>query len=288
MKKFKKLIPAFCAMLVSAAMLGTSTYAWFSVNKKVEANGMSVTALAETQYFVISDTAGEFSTDTASKGQKLTVTENTTAVKPIAFTKTGITTATDGLTDVAANSWYTAQVDTYDGVTEGGSVKYTSLDSIGAAASGEKNATNIYTNTTKGNFFVAYTFYVGLAETSADWSGYLKFVAGTSTNGVKIAGIKVTGTEKTATSASDEFVAIEDYAVADDAANAQLGYTADEYKLIAKKGNADATYVTVIVYAFIDGTATNIKDSNINTDNLKGSVAVTITGETNKPSKAMA
>ena len=33
MKKFKKLIPAFCAMLVSAAMLGTSTYAWFSVNK---------------------------------------------------------------------------------------------------------------------------------------------------------------------------------------------------------------------------------------------------------------
>ena len=47
MKKFNKLIPAFCAMLVSAAMLGTSTYAWFSVNKKVEANGMSVTARVE-------------------------------------------------------------------------------------------------------------------------------------------------------------------------------------------------------------------------------------------------
>ena len=54
MKKFKKLIPAFCAMLVSAAMLGTSTYAWFSVNKKVEANNMSVTATPNTQYFVVS------------------------------------------------------------------------------------------------------------------------------------------------------------------------------------------------------------------------------------------
>ena len=62
MKKFKKLIPAFCAMLVSAAMLGTSTYAWFSVNKKVEAKGMSVTAQANTQYFVIS-TDTTFTTD---------------------------------------------------------------------------------------------------------------------------------------------------------------------------------------------------------------------------------
>lgn len=285
MKKFKKLIPAFCAMLVSAAMLGTSTYAWFSVNKKVEANGMSVTALAETQYFVISNTAGTFETNDENKGQKLTLTENTTKVNPISFTAPGITTTTSGLTNVPANNWYTAQVDTYDGLTESGSVKYTSLETVGAAASGEKNTTNVYSKT---DYFVSYTFYVGLAETSADWSGYLKFVAGTNTNGVKIAGIKVTGTEKTATSASDEFVAIEDYAVNDDTANAQLGYTADEYKLIAKKGSSAATYVTVIVYAFIDGTAANIKDSNINTDNLKGSVAVTITGETNKPSKAMA
>lgn len=280
MKKFKKLIPAFCAMLVSAAMLGTSTYAWFSVNKKVEASGMSVTALAETQYFVISNTAGTFVTNDANKGQKLTLTENPTKVNPISFTAPGITTTTSGLTNVPANNWYTAQVDTYDGLTESGSVKYTSLETVGAAASGEKNATNVYSKT---EYFVSYTFYVGLAETSSDFSGYLKFAAGAATNGVKIAGIKVNGT--TTASASEEYVAITDYTDADDTAKKQLGYTAEEYKLVAKKDATPATYVTVVVYAFIDGTEANIKDSNINTDKIKGSISLVVTGETTKPDK---
>lgn len=280
MKKFKKLIPAFCAMLVSAAMLGTSTYAWFSVNKKVEASGMSVTALAETQYFVISNTAGTFETNDANKGQKLTLTENPTKVNPISFTAPGITTTTSGLTNVPANNWYTAQVDTYDGLTESGSVKYTSLETVGAAASGEKNTTNVYSKT---EYFVSYTFYVGLAETSSDFSGYLKFAAGAATNGVKIAGIKVSGT--TTASASEEFVAITDYTDADDTAKNQLGYTAEQYKLVAKKDATPATYVTVVVYAFIDGTEENIKDSNINTNKIKGSISLVVTGETTKPAK---
>lgn len=283
MKKFKKLIPAFCAMLVSAAMLGTSTYAWFSVNKKVEADGMSVTALAETQYFVISNTAGTFETNDANKGQKLTLTENPTKVNPISFTAPGITTTTSGLTGVAANSWYTAQVDTYDGWTESGTVKYTSLETVGAAASGEKNTSNVYSKT---EYFVSYTFYVGLAETSSDFSGYLKFAAGAATNGVKIAGIKVSGT--TTASASEEFVAITDYTDADDTAKNQLGYTAEQYKLVAKKDATPATYVTVVVYAFIDGTEENIKDSNINTNKIKGSISLVVTGETTKPAKGNA
>ena len=283
MKKFKKLIPAFCAMLVSAAMLGTSTYAWFSVNKKVEADGMSVTALTETQYFVISNTAGTFETNDANKGQKLTLTENPTKVNPISFTAPGIATTTSGLTNVPANNWYTAQVDTYDGLTESGSVKYTSLETVGAAASGEKNATNVYSKT---EYFVSYTFYVGLAETSSDFSGYLKFAAGAATNGVKIAGIKVSGT--TTASASEEFVAITDYTDADDTAKNQLGYTAEQYKLVAKKDATPATYVTVVVYAFIDGTEENIKDSNINTNKIKGSISLVVTGETTKPAKGNA
>ena len=283
MKKFKKLIPAFCAMLVSAAMLGTSTYAWFSVNKKVEASGMSVTALAETQYFVISNTAGTFETNDENKGQKLTLTENTTKVNPISFTAPGITTTTSGLTNVPANNWYTAQVDTYDGLTESGSVKYTSLETVGAAASGEKNTSNVYSKT---EYFVSYTFYVGLAETSSDFSGYLKFAAGAATNGVKIAGIKVSGT--TTASASEEFVAITDYTDADDTAKNQLGYTAEQYKLVAKKDATPATYVTVVVYAFIDGTEENIKDSNINTNKIKGSISLVVTGETTKPAKGNA
>ena len=43
MKKFRKLIPALCMLLVSALFVGPSTYAWFSMNKTVTANNMQIT-----------------------------------------------------------------------------------------------------------------------------------------------------------------------------------------------------------------------------------------------------
>lgn len=46
MKKFKKLIPALCMLLVSAVMLGSTTFAWFSMNTKVTASNMEVQATA--------------------------------------------------------------------------------------------------------------------------------------------------------------------------------------------------------------------------------------------------
>ena len=53
MKKLKKLIPAFCMLLVSVAMLGTSTFAWFSMNKEVKATGMQITAKSDSLYLLI-------------------------------------------------------------------------------------------------------------------------------------------------------------------------------------------------------------------------------------------
>ena len=47
MKGMKKLIPALCLLLVSAILMGTSTYAWFSMNTQVTATGMQVKAVAE-------------------------------------------------------------------------------------------------------------------------------------------------------------------------------------------------------------------------------------------------
>lgn len=53
MKKFKKLIPAFCLLLVSAVLMGTSTFAWFSMNKTVTATGMQVTAKSDNPFLII-------------------------------------------------------------------------------------------------------------------------------------------------------------------------------------------------------------------------------------------
>ncbi len=45
--KFKRLIPALAMLLVSAILLGTSTFAWFSMNTTVNATNMRVRAVAE-------------------------------------------------------------------------------------------------------------------------------------------------------------------------------------------------------------------------------------------------
>ena len=46
MKLTRKLIPAFAMLLVSAVLMSTASFAWFSMNKDVEADGIMVTATA--------------------------------------------------------------------------------------------------------------------------------------------------------------------------------------------------------------------------------------------------
>ncbi len=50
---FKKLIPAAGMLLLSTAMLATSTYAWFSMSKTVTATGMEVTAKTDSIFLEI-------------------------------------------------------------------------------------------------------------------------------------------------------------------------------------------------------------------------------------------
>lgn len=63
----KKLIPAIALLLVSAVLMGTSTFAWFSMNKTVTASSMSITATSNSPYLVISETeSGTYDTDAAA------------------------------------------------------------------------------------------------------------------------------------------------------------------------------------------------------------------------------
>ena len=47
MKKMRRMIPALCMLLVSAIMLTTASYAWFTMNEEVTASGMQVKAKAD-------------------------------------------------------------------------------------------------------------------------------------------------------------------------------------------------------------------------------------------------
>lgn len=254
MKKFKKLIPAFCAMLVSAAMLGTSTYAWFSVNKKVEANGMSVTAQANTQYFVIS-TDTTFGTDIEKTLTTAQISQAGTAgtgtVYPAAYGLNG----TKGI----ANKWWTANVSNYDSTDANDIINVSEIT---------VNSGEVYTNS---KYFVGYHFYVGLNEKSDDFpEAKLQIKAVNETGVAKIAAVQLVPYTDT-TAGTAEFLQIEGAT-----AGAKGGVeTQNSYKLSA----TDKKYVEVIVYLYVDGNNALVKDRATGTE-LQGTAAVKVAAAT--------
>lgn len=136
MKKFKKLIPALCMLLISAVLMGTSTYAWFSMNKSVTATGMQVVAKSDATYLLIGSQNDASAIQTGNaKTIELTVNNNDAKVLPCApaldatevgyLTTNGKTTAGVAITTAgvkvenattagAFTNWYTANALTSD------------------------------------------------------------------------------------------------------------------------------------------------------------------------------
>lgn len=56
-KALRKLIPALVMLLIAAAFVGTSTYAWFSMNRTVTVNGMSVDTAVSDQLTIAAENA---------------------------------------------------------------------------------------------------------------------------------------------------------------------------------------------------------------------------------------
>ena len=258
MKKFKKLIPAFCAMLLSACMLGTTTYAWFSVNKTVEATGLSVTAQANTQYFVISNTnsfgaAVSYEFTAPTKGGIPASAEDlgaTAKVYPAAYGKTTHGKGEDG--------WWTANVSEYDSTDDN---KITNVHSLAAGT------TTVYENERK--YFVGYTFYLGLAQTSSEFNGQLKVTFKTeAANAAKVAAVKF---ENEGVTSNNETIEVEKT----DHGAARTYTTTNNYTMTAAAANPGTAtkYVIVTVYVFMDGNNALIIDSSTT---LSGSIGLTV------------
>lgn len=56
MKKFRKLFPAFVLLLISAIMITTASYAWFSMNSQVTVTGMAVKTQVSDNLLIADDT----------------------------------------------------------------------------------------------------------------------------------------------------------------------------------------------------------------------------------------
>lgn len=61
MKAMRKILPALCMLLVSAVMLGSSTFAWFSSNSSVSASGMQISVSTPTSLFISTESSTDAS-----------------------------------------------------------------------------------------------------------------------------------------------------------------------------------------------------------------------------------
>lgn len=136
-KTQRKLIPAVAMLLISAIMLSTSSFAWFSINTTVEANGMKVKATADPGIVIANE---------SEKPYGATATSTVTEVKALRPTSTPDTAV-----------WY-KNVATVSSAASAGANPYTSV-------AGE---------TPNGKYYQKYTFYIkaadpdGFAVTSLD------------------------------------------------------------------------------------------------------------------------
>lgn len=245
MKKFKKIIPALCLLLISAALLGGSTFAWFSMNDKVTANGMNVNVKSNTQFLVISvDTTLGTTTDldslTKTSGGIKEGETFTNNVYPCAKAPEG------GLTlngvSIGANKWYTANSNKIDNAA---SVNGANKDNV-------VNAKEI-SDSELSNYQLTYTFYIGLAAGSTEYTGKVT-VAPTKKDGFAngvTAIVKIGTTEKTINNST----------------------TSIEFESVTLKDSV-ATTVTVILY--VDGNNESVKSQGYTVINGTLDLAVSI------------
>ena len=158
MNKFKKLVPAICMLLVSAVLMGTSTFAWFSMNTSVKATDLGVTAKSNAQFLYINTAAnaGQGAVETAS-------TVETNPLYPATFIANAQASTTIGNVTIPAesvglNKWFTAN-------STSASTSNTTVTNIKEIKETETETFAKYVKT--------YTYYLTLAENSEDYKGKL-------------------------------------------------------------------------------------------------------------------
>lgn len=83
-KSLRKLIPTFVMLIITAALIGTSTFAWFSMNNTVSVNSMEITAKSNTTYLLVSSTNTTASAIQTEQAIEITDSSAAKAVYPVA------------------------------------------------------------------------------------------------------------------------------------------------------------------------------------------------------------
>ncbi len=116
MKLSRKILPALAMLLVSAIMVTTASFAWFAMNRSVEANGMSVNIKSDSVYLLIAD--GNKTAEEIQTGKATVATGTTTDSLDLFPTAHNATKGSDFAT---VGNWYTKSADSPDSSTSTGS-----------------------------------------------------------------------------------------------------------------------------------------------------------------------
>lgn len=163
MKKFKKLIPALAMLLVSASMMGTSTFAWFSMNREVSATSMEVRAVAE-QGILINEVAAAADTNWDNVATANQTASTAASLLYPASTADGATwyhaASTKSSSAAAAASGQKSDDIVGDYETLGSLVAITSMTKSATAGSEAKRETMGASATATAGYYVHYEYYL--------------------------------------------------------------------------------------------------------------------------------
>lgn len=238
MKKMRRLIPAIAMLLVSAVMLSTASFAWFTIGTEAYADGMEVSASAASSLLIVDG-------DTDNGEQDVTVLFND-ADNKITFEKKG-----DKLEPASyvkeegedKNTLYTL-------------ADATLVDHVSGAHEGDED--NIVPATEKN--YVVYTAYIATAGAAMSNDGQTLKATISMNGGTAYISNAVTVDVWVLASAEDEEATFAGrtngvaMATAGVEIDLKVGTVPCAYDTEDEEGNAvDGDYITVIMYVYYDG-----------------------------------
>ncbi|MBO4734554.1 MAG: hypothetical protein J5662_08760 [Clostridia bacterium] len=251
--KMKKLIPALCMLLISALLLGTSTYAWFSMNTTVTATGMTITAKSDDTYLLISATATTAAGIQTQNDTDEDVVAAYTPAPELFPSSPALTAAEAGYLTTATGKTVANAAITTAGVQVDNATKAATVTNWFTAKALDPGAATI--DTTTARQLTAFTDYVFVQNF------YLTVAAGANP------AYQLTVTpEITQEGAGTDVDALKFLIVTSDGGYAAIS-TANNNTPVDIKGSntalTDTTALTVTLYIYYDGDETEVYTNNI-------------------------
>lgn len=311
MKKYLKLIPALCLLLVSAILMGTSTFAWFSMNTRVTATNMQVQAIAD-QGILINEVADATDTNWDNSVNTATATTIKLHATSTANTSTWYVAYSKSQDDSAAASSGTPSNNlTIDGYKVLGTDIMTATETVNAVAGSTAQRDILYVDKDNDStydenegYYVKYTYYIKssadaitLTPTTTGQSFNIKSVTATTLTSNSVNLDKALRVAIVVANKAYIYAPVYDYANSETAAdyyvNASttattpldntVSYATALTSIPATTDNGTPLYV----YMYFEGEDTNLKTSNVvaTLDNVKIDIEFELTTNTTTPAQ---